>query len=204
MSSSNSDVPDALSTEPDPGIVREPEGVPSAAAEEPQTKGRLQGIAGSKSDDWNLMVGRQVVEAMWIGSNADEKTLNSRIDAVLHAMIALKPRDEIEGMLVAQMVAAHNASMECHRRSVLPNQSVQGRSEALNQANKLSRTYATLLEGLNRHRGEGPQRIIIEKVTVERGAQAIVGVVEGGGWRGRVQRKKIGTKPCATANCRVI
>jgi hypothetical protein len=31
--------------------------------------------------------------------------------------------------------------------------------ENLNQANKLSRTYATLIEALNRHRGKGQQTI---------------------------------------------
>ena len=32
----------------------------------------------------------------------------------------IKPTDEIEGMLAAQMVAAHNATMECYRRAMLP------------------------------------------------------------------------------------
>jgi hypothetical protein len=31
--------------------------------------------------------------------------------------------------------------------------------ENLNQANKLSRTYATLIEALNRHRGKGQQKV---------------------------------------------
>jgi hypothetical protein len=34
----------------------------------------------------------------------------------------------------------------------------QGRRENLSQANKLSRTYATLLEALNRHRGRASRR----------------------------------------------
>jgi hypothetical protein len=34
--------------------------------------------------------------------------------------------------------------------------------ENLNQANKLSRTYASLLDALNRHRGKGQQRARIK------------------------------------------
>jgi hypothetical protein len=47
----------------------------------------------------------------------------------------------------------------------------------------LSRTYATLLEALNRHGGKGQQKVTVEHVHVLNGGQAIVGNVEGGGAR---------------------
>jgi hypothetical protein len=64
-----------------------------------------------------------------------------------------------------------------------PEQTFDDRRENLNQANKLSRTYATLLEALNRHRGKGQQQVRVEHVHVHEGGQAIVGNVEtkGGG-----------------------
>ncbi len=48
-----------------------------------------------------------------------------------------------------------------------------------------SRTYSTLLEALNRHRGKGRQKVTVEHVHVHAGAQAVVGIVEapGGGDR---------------------
>ena len=49
---------------------------------------------------------------------------------------------------------------------------VVGRRENLNQANKLSRTFATLLEALNRHRGKGQQKVTVEHVHVHAGGQA--------------------------------
>jgi hypothetical protein len=58
-------------------------------------------------------------------------------------------------MIAAQLVACHNASMECYRRAMLPDVPFDQRHGNLNSANKLSRTYATLLEALNRHRGKG-------------------------------------------------
>jgi hypothetical protein len=56
-----------------------------------------------------------------------------------------------------------------------------GRSENLNQANKLSRTYAVLLDALNRHRGKGQQKVTVEHA--HSGGQAVVGMVgtPGGG-----------------------
>ena len=88
-------------------------------------------------------------------------------------------------MMAAQLIAAHNAAMECYRRAMLGEQTFEGRRENLNQANKLSRTFATLLEALNRHRGKGQQKVTVEHVHVHAGGQAIVGMVEtpGGGAR---------------------
>jgi hypothetical protein len=47
---------------------------------------------------------------------------------------------------------------------MLGNQTFEGRRENLNQANKLCRSYAALTEALDRHRGKGQQRIVVEHV----------------------------------------
>jgi hypothetical protein len=83
-------------------------------------------------------------------------------------------------MLASQLVACHNTAMECYRRAMIGEQTFEGRRENLNQANKLFRTYATLLESLNRHRGKGQQKVTVEHVHVHEGSHAIVGNVEGG------------------------
>jgi hypothetical protein len=67
--------------------------------------------------------------------------------------------------------------MECYRRAMIGEQTFEGRRENLAQANKLSRTYATLLEALNRHRGKGQQKVTVEHVHVHAGGQAVVGMV---------------------------
>jgi hypothetical protein len=79
-------------------------------------------------------------------------------------------------MLAAQLIACHNAAMECYRRAA--DSKLPARDYHLNQANKLSRTYSTLLEALNRHRGKGQQKVMVEHVHVHQGGQAIVGHVE--------------------------
>jgi hypothetical protein len=86
-------------------------------------------------------------------------------------------------MIAAQLLAVHNAAMECYRRAKIGGQTFEGMRENLNQANKLSRTYTNLLEALNRHRGKGQQKVTVEHVHVHEGGQAVVGMVEtpGGG-----------------------
>jgi hypothetical protein len=66
-------------------------------------------------------------------------------------------------------------------------QTFEGRRENLSQANKLSRTYAVLLDALNRHRGKGQQKVTVEHVHVHAGGQAVVGMIEtqGGGDRAK-------------------
>jgi hypothetical protein len=96
-------------------------------------------------------------------------------------------------MIAAQMIAAHSAAMECYRRAMLSEQTLEGRRANLSQANKLSRTYASLLEALNRHRGKGQQKVTVEHVHVHEGGQAIVGQVEGGGG----SSKKDESTPCS-------
>jgi hypothetical protein len=74
-------------------------------------------------------------------------------------------------MIASQLLAAHNAALECHRRAMFPDQTFEGYRENLNQANKLSRTYAVLLDALNRHRGKGQQKVTVEHVHVHSGGQ---------------------------------
>lgn len=144
--------------------------------------GKLKALGGSKSDAWNNVIANQAMQTIW-GKNSDLEERNKLFSATLAGLVGIGPNDELEGMLAAQLVACHNASMECFRRAMIGEQTFEGRRENLSQANKLSRTYAALLEALNRHRGKGQQKVTVEHVHVHSGGQAIVGNVEGGGVR---------------------
>jgi hypothetical protein len=143
-------------------------------------KPEFKQLGGSDIDEFNLSLADQTLNALWL-AHTDDKQHQKQSLAACAVLIGAKLRDELEGMLVSQMIACHAASMECHRRAMLPNQTVEGRQMSLGAASKLSRTYATLLEALNRHRGKGRQVIRVERVTVEAGGQAIVGAVTQGG-----------------------
>jgi hypothetical protein len=157
---------------------------PEVDVHDPSTlQGKLKVIGGSLSDDWNNIVANQLVSALWL-TNCDFEEVKKRRHAAVDALICIGPRDDLEGMIAVQMIACHNASMECYRRAMIGEQTFEGRRDNLAQANKLSRTFATLLEALNRHRGKGQQKVTVEHVHVHKGGQAIVGNVEspGGGF----------------------
>jgi hypothetical protein len=147
-------------------------------------KGILKRIGGSQSDHWNNILVNQTIRTLWI-KHSDKEALDRQYGAAVAALVGIGPKDELEGMIAAQLLAAHNATMECYRRAMFGEQTFEGRRENLSQANKLSRTYAVLLDALNRHRGKGQQTVRVEHVTVQVGGQAIVGHVEtpGGGDR---------------------
>ena len=144
-------------------------------------KPEFKQLGGSDSDHFNQLLADQTLQALWV-AHADDEQRDRQYLAATAAMIGAKPQNELEGMLIAQMVACHAASLECYRRAMLAEQSFEGRQVNLNAANKLSRTYTMLLDALNRHRGKGQQVVRVEHVTVQAGGQAIVGnVTQGGG-----------------------
>jgi hypothetical protein len=145
-------------------------------------KGELKRIGGSMSDDWNNRLVNETINTLWL-KNSDDETKQLQIMAALDGLIGIHPRDELEGMMAAQLIASHSAAMECYRRAMIGEQTFEGRREVLNQANKLSRSFARLLETLNRYRGKGQQKVTVEHVHVHAGGQAVVGAVStpGGG-----------------------
>jgi hypothetical protein len=90
-------------------------------------------------------------------------------------------RDSLDE-LVENSATDPSAPFVPDRRAMLGEQTFEGRKENLSQANKLSRTYGSLLEALNRHRGKGQQKVTVEHVHVHSGGQAIVGHVEHPAW----------------------
>ena len=70
-------------------------------------------------------------------NRCDGEARERRHRAALAGLIGIGPQDEMEGMIAAQLIATHNAAMECYRRAMIAEQTLEGRRENLNQANKL-------------------------------------------------------------------
>lgn len=119
----------------------------------------------------------QVLSGVWV---KDGQKQDDAILAAVAALEAIAPTDGVEGMLAAQMVATHEAAMECLRRAMLSQQTFEGRDQNLKHATKLLGIYERQLGALDKHRGKGRQKIAVEHVHVHPGAQAIVGDVHAG------------------------
>ena len=87
-------------------------------------------ISGSRSDHWNSTLANQTLKALWL-EHSDPATQEKQYSATVAALIGIGPKDELEGMMAAQLIAAHNAAMECYRRTMIGEQSFEGRRENL-------------------------------------------------------------------------
>ena len=79
-------------------------------------KGELKNLGGSMSNGWNQVICDQVGNSLT--PRDDEEHRDEAWIAALQAMNGIAPKDELEGMLAAQLVASHSASMDCYRRAM--------------------------------------------------------------------------------------
>jgi hypothetical protein len=129
--------------------------------------------------------GKTTVEALESANNAaflaqveatlppsgDPAVLLHRHDVITQVWLAVAPRDGLERAIVTQLLIAHFHAVACFGAATRGmGLDVQG--EALRLASRVQRTFATLIDGLDRHRGA--HRVVVEHkhVTVQ---QAIVG-----------------------------
>lgn len=141
----------------------------------------LPGATGTDDRALGIQLVRQAIGSISVHGAMTDTERQAAIDAVVAALKGVAPIDGMESMLAAQMVATHNAAMDCLRRAQLDGQSFEGRDLNLKHATKLLAAYARQVEAIDRHRGQGQQKITVEHVTVNAGGQAIVGGVAGRG-----------------------
>jgi hypothetical protein len=124
-------------------------------------------------------LGSKLLEQATLASSSlySEDDQVKTINLISSAMLDLSPRDYMEGMLSAQILATHNQAMECLKRAMIKDQSFEIATSYRNQAIKLLRTYTAQMEALNKYRTGGQQKMIIEHVHIHKGGQAIVGSV---------------------------
>jgi hypothetical protein len=77
----------------------------------------------------------------------DEEKRDKMRAIVTAGLTGIAPRDEMEGMIAAQMLACHDTAMGCFKDAL--NSKLHGRLwyEYLEQAGKLTRAFAMLLCG---------------------------------------------------------
>jgi hypothetical protein len=134
----------------------------------------------------------QIIEVAKPGARADEQATN----AMIAGIAAMRPRDEAEAMLIAQMIATHELAMTFARR-LKRTENIPQQDSAVNGLTKLTRTYAAQMEALKRYRSKGEQKMTVQHVQVAEGGQAIVGSVNAPAGVGA--RKKSEDQPHALA-----
>ena len=138
------------------------------------TIGRVLLMEALGTTDWNFLNGflEQLLNTSSQGGEASEQ----RVNFMLSVIKGIKPRDQVEAMLAAQMAAVHVSTMTFARR-LAHVENIPQQDSAERGFNKLARTFALQMEALKRYRTGGEQKVTVQHVTVGEGGQAIVGNV---------------------------
>ena len=105
----------------------------------------------------------------------------ARRAALAQSMLeGIGPTGVVEGMMAVQLAALHDLTMSTMRRAARASHE-DTRERLLRQAARLSSAFAGHVDTLKRWRATGTQRVIVERVDVHAGGQAVVGAVEAGG-----------------------
>jgi hypothetical protein len=125
-------------------------------------------------------------------ANADGgKTDELRLNFMLSVVKGIKPRDQIEAMLAAQMAAVHATTMKFFP-ILAEADHIMHRDSAERTLNRLMRTFVSQMEALKRYRTGGEQTVTVQHVNVGEGGQAIVGNVT------QERREEAPAKPVAS------
>ena len=138
----------------------------------PIAEALLKEALGTVSVDFRVGLLSQLANAGSHGRQIDEHALNFMLSVVT----GIKPKDQLEAMLAAQMAAIHTATMTFARR-LAHVETIEGQDSAERALNKLARTSAMQMEALKRYRTGGEQKVTVQHVSVNEGGQAIVGNV---------------------------
>jgi len=134
---------------------------------------QLTEATGSTDVDFSGILFNQVFPTLSIGEPEDGANF---IAALMHG---LKPQDETEGVLIAQMAGTHNLIMEYMKRAMIPGQYLEAANDYTNRAYKLMNIFLKQLETLEKYRGKtSQQKVIVEHVHIHEGGQAVVGHIE--------------------------
>ena len=142
--------------------------------------GSLKLVTGSEDPDFATRLISQISGGQFMGDCLDQPELEVRAHAIKAALSGISPKNELEGMLAAQMIATNNAAFECLRRAMARDQIPHGTDQHLKHAEKLMALFTRQLDAFNKLRGKGGQKITVEHVNVEAGGQAVVGNVQVG------------------------
>jgi hypothetical protein len=118
----------------------------------------------------------QIVNATDHKNGTDARPAN----AALAFICGIKPRDEVEACLAAQMAATHSAVMTLAAR-LDGVQNIPQQDSAVTAFTKLGRSYCAQMEALKKYRSTGEQKVTVQHVNVSDGGRAIVGNVTTGG-----------------------
>jgi len=140
-------------------------------------------ICGVKTEDVAKRLLTQVMSLL--DSPLNEQAGLDALASAVGLLRDLEPRTATEALLAVQMIGVHQAAIVFLRRSLLVGQTPEGMDANVSRVTRLMRLFNDQLEARARLKGKVPvQRVVVERVTVNQGGQAIVGALANSNPRG--------------------
>ena len=152
-----------------------------------QGKGQIAPVAPTEPSDDELPFRTRLLEALrtadsvtalrilgQVAKTTPASDQQSQLNCALTTLLGIHPKDQLEALLAVQMLGVHNLAMQ-FMGCATKNQTVAVMDRSVNWVIRLSRTFVDQMEALNRYRGKGQQKVVVEYLHVHQGGQAIVG-----------------------------
>jgi len=131
-------------------------------------------LGGSLDHKVNGFLVGQALNTLWFDN--DDPQQREYFSSVTFALTAdIAPRNALEGIMVAQIIATNNVSMKCYMDAMAAD-SPEKRNDFVNMGTKATRSLNGLIDALCRNRGKERPQVSVGDVSVNQGGQAIVGV----------------------------
>jgi hypothetical protein len=162
----------------------------------------LKRLGGGNADEWNRRLNDLTINALPMAHSKNKDAITTVAVAVCRGTMDIAPADPVEGILIAQLMAANEASLAMYSKAwAQPPEYFLARTKYLQLADKAARTVMMLTELLDHHRGRGQQQITVKHVTTNNvtADQAIIAdsVTTGGSARGNVPPELLTVSPVA-------
>ena len=80
-------------------------------------EGNRKVLGGGKADEWNDRLGNLTVNALPIAYSKNKDVITEACLAISYGTMDMAPADPLEGILIAQLMAANEASLSMYRRA---------------------------------------------------------------------------------------
>ncbi len=116
----------------------------------------------------------QIVDAIWLPDSHTDDEQWALLSLILAMIRDSKPRNEIEGMLVVQLIVAHFAGLKCYEKAAANNQTYQGAVEFLKLGTRLSSVCMQYREALDKGRRSRQRKNTIVQVHIDARAATLI------------------------------
>ena len=113
--------------------------------EQDAKESNLKRLGGGNADEWNRRLNDLAINALPIAHSKNKEAITTAAVAVCQGTMDIAPADPVEGILIAQLMAANESALAMYRKGwSQPPEYFQARTKYLQLADKAARTVMIL------------------------------------------------------------